>query len=125
MSEPPPVRLVAVEDVHLPGIAGLEAQLDDFYLNILQFIREQADPGQIAYKAENRRLIFSMHQQPPTREDFHIIGIEVPSLSLVQQQLIDREIEYQWLRGLTPGQDQLLVRDPAGNWIQIGQFKLL
>ena len=123
MPEPPPVRLVAVEEVHVFGAAGLEVQLDEFYVDLLKFEREGADEGRIIYKAENFRLHCDVQEPPILREDMRPIGIDVPSLSVLQQQLIDREIEFQWHRGLAAGQEFILLQDPAGNWVQVGQFK--
>ena len=40
---PRPVSLLAVADCTLPAIAGLEPGMDDFYLDILQFARDDAD----------------------------------------------------------------------------------
>jgi hypothetical protein len=33
--------------------------------------------------------------------------------------MIDRELEYQRIKGLTAGSDQLMLQDPAGNWISL------
>jgi hypothetical protein len=40
LSEPPPVRLVAVEDVSLPTPPAFEKHLDAFYVDLLRFERE-------------------------------------------------------------------------------------
>jgi hypothetical protein len=122
LPEPPPVRLVAIEDVHVPAAAGVEKELDAFYVSLLKFIREGADSGQVHYKSENWRLHFDVLEPPIGREDFRPVGIEVPSLLSLERELIDLEIDYQWQKGLMPGQETLLLRDPAGNWIQIGGF---
>jgi len=63
MPEPLPVRLVCVEDAHLPAAAGLEKQLDAFYVDLLGFQRETGVDGLI-YEAENLRLIFSLVEPP-------------------------------------------------------------
>jgi len=123
MPEPPPVRLVAIEDVHLPAAAGLEVDLDQFYVKLLKFEREEAERGTIVYKAENFRLYFDVLEPPITRGDFRPIGIDVPSLLDLERQLIEREIEYQWQKGLIVATHTLLLQDPAGNWVQIGEFR--
>jgi hypothetical protein len=123
MPPPPPVRLVAVEDVRAFAGAGLEVQLDEFYATLLGFEREASDHGQIIYKAENQRLVFEVVEPPLLREDFRPIGIDVASLVAFEHQLIEREIGFTWQRGLTAGQATLLLQDPAGNWVQIGQIK--
>ena len=33
--------------------------------------------------------------------------------------IIDREFEYQRVKGLTAGSEQLMLKDPAGNWVSI------
>jgi hypothetical protein len=122
MPQPPPVRLVAVDDVHLPAAAGLEKRLDDFYVSLLQFEREGADTGHLHYKAERFHLIFDVLEPPIDRENMRAILIDVPSLRAAEQGLIDREIEYERCKSLTVGEQNLLLQDPAGNWVQIGEF---
>jgi hypothetical protein len=122
LPEPPPVRLVAIHDVHVPAAAGVEKELDAFYVKLLKFIREGAEAGHIRYKSENWRIHFDVLEPPIGREDFRTVGIEVPLLLSLERELIDLEIEYQWQKGLMPGQETLLLQDPAGNWIQIGHF---
>jgi hypothetical protein len=56
------------------------------------------------------------------REDFRAVGIEVPALLSLERELIELEIEYEWQKGLLPGQQTILLQDPAGNWVRIGQF---
>src|SRR5262245_5228839 len=79
MPEPPPVRLVAVEDVHLPAAAGREVELDAFYGGVLFFQREPADQG-IVYKSETFRLRFDVLEPPIQRDDYRAALIDVPSL---------------------------------------------
>lgn len=122
MPEPPPVRLVAIEDVHAPAAAGLEKQLDAFYVDLLKFIREAPESESIVYKGENRRICFEVCEPPIVRQDLRPIGIEVPSLLLLERELIERKIDYQWQKGLAPGQETLLLQDPAGNWLRISLF---
>jgi hypothetical protein len=123
MPEPPPVRLVAIDDVHVPAAAGVEIELDDFYVKLLKFEREETRREGIVYKSENFRLWFDVLEPPIQREDFRPIGIDVPSLSNLERELIEREIEYLWQKGLLAGQHTLLLKDPAGNWVQIGEFR--
>ena len=52
---PPPVKLVAIDDIHLPGASGVERDLDSFYLKILCFERDLTQQG-VVYRAENFRL---------------------------------------------------------------------
>ena len=123
MPEPPPVRLVAVEDVHLPAPAGAEVQLDAFYVGLLKFERM---PGQqLAYRSENFLLHFDIGEAPIEHESLRPLGVEIPSLGELEQKLIEREMEYTRLRGTTPGRETLLIRDPAGNWVEVGEVRLI
>lgn len=119
--EPPPVRLVAVSDVHLPAAAGKEVELDAFYIGLLQFYREAAAEGVLVYRADNFRLIFDILEPPITRDEIRPNGILVRSLATLQEQLIDREIEFEWHRGIAPGMHRVVLQDPAGNWVSIGE----
>ena len=123
LPEPPPVRLTAVEDVHAPSAAGMEVALDEFYGGVLRFERDLGARETIVYKAENFRLIFDVLEPPVAHGDFRPILVEVPVLAEVEMQLIEREIEYERQRGLSPGRDQLVLLDPAGNWVSIGEMR--
>jgi hypothetical protein len=127
MPEPPPVRLVAVEDVYVYSGSGLERPLDAFYVELLRFEREaharDTDEALIVYRAENARLIFEVIEPPLQHQDFRPIGIEVPSLAMIEQQIVEREIEYERLKGMVVGQETLVLRDPAGNWVALSEFR--
>jgi hypothetical protein len=120
--EPPPVRLVAVEDVHVPAVSGLAPQLDAFYADLLRFARELGEAS-LTYRAENVRLVFDVQRPPVEREDFRAVMIEVPVLADVEKKLVELESEYERQRGLLPGHDHLVLRDPAGNWVAIGEMR--
>jgi hypothetical protein len=125
MPEPPPVRLVAVEDVQAKAPAGAETALDDFYVTMLQLEREnslsssQDSADEIVYKAENVRLRLVVREPPLAHADMRPIGVEVRSLALTEAKIVERELEYERLKALVAGQDTLMLRDPAGNWIAI------
>src|SRR5262245_53357885 len=79
MPQPLPVRLVTVDDAELVSPAGLEKQLDDFYVTMLKFEREPLDtaPGAnkppapdhtIVYRADNFRLRFHIFERTPPRD---------------------------------------------------------
>lgn len=153
IEEPLPVRLVTVDDAHLLCAAGLETELDAFYVEILKFVREPAptlvplpspDPSSeapnpvapnpaapggaplpIVYRADNFRLIFNVVEPPVQRADLRMLGVEVPSLLALEKTFIDREIPYEWQKGLLPGQQALVLLDPAGNWLQIVELKIV
>ena len=116
--EPPPVSLVAVADVSLPGVNGIERELDDFYIGLLRFEREE-NPHQICYRAENFRLRFEPCERRPERDGVRPVGIAIQNFREIRPMLDEKEIEFTWQRGMTPGQDSLLLRDPAGNWIEL------
>jgi hypothetical protein len=116
--EPLPVRLVTIDDAHLPAGAGCEVELDEFYLGILGFEREPGD-SLLGYRAENFNLIFDVLEPPIVRDDMRPLGIEVLSLADAEAKIIEAKIDYERQRGLHPGQESLLLQDPAGNWIEL------
>jgi hypothetical protein len=165
MPEPLPVRVLAVEDVRLPATAGLESQLDSFYVGLLGFERvdvelprprPKVDPmpgfrqegrdwpmirrgraglppaltggdrphtlGPV-YRAENFRVHFDLVEGLVERDSLRPLGVEVPSLAAVEGTLMDAEIEYVRQRGVTPGQESLLLTDPAGTWIELVEMR--
>ena len=122
LEEPPPVRLLTVEDASLRAAAGLERDLDEFYAGLLKFVR---DPGtdDIVYRAENFRLRFHVLEPPYERIDFHPTRIEVPLLRDFEKALVEREIEYVRHKGLLPGQQSITLLDPAGNYVEVTEFR--
>ena len=122
--EPPPVRLAAVDDARLPAPAGIEVQLDAFYLGLLRFEREPESHFPV-YRAENFRLHFDVQEPPLQRQDMRPLGILVPSLAELEPKLIDAEIEYSRQGGLLPAQEALMLLDPAGNWVEITESREL
>jgi hypothetical protein len=122
MEEPPPVRLVAVDDCVLLAPAGLERDLDGFYVGLLKF--ERLEEEGIVYRAENFSLRFSVIERFPEREDLRPLGIAVPSLVELRRQLEELEIEFMRQRGITPGLESILLRDPAGNSLEITEFHI-
>jgi hypothetical protein len=124
--EPPPVRLSAIADVVLPAPAGTEALLDAFYVSLLGFQREASAPeGELRYRAEKHDLIFRIGEPPVEHSDLSPTELEVPSLHTLTQQLIDREIDFERQRGIFGGDDRIVLKDPAGNWIAIGERRIV
>jgi hypothetical protein len=123
--EPPPVRLVAVDDVRLEASAGLERELDAFYAGILKFDRETAADGVnvLRYRAENHRLRIVMIERRVDRDGMRPLGVEVPLLLAVEHALVDAEREYVRQKGLVPGVESLLLRDPGGNWVEVSESR--
>src|SRR5438477_9358250 len=118
MPEPLPVRIVAIEDVTLPAIAGLEVQLDEFYVALLEFARD-LDLRQLIYHADNFAIRFIVQELLPQRGEYRPLQIEVQSLLLAEQKLMAAKIEYIRQRTLTPGEESLALLDPAGNWVEL------
>jgi hypothetical protein len=121
--EPIPVRLVTVDDAELVALAGLEHELDDFYIGLLKFQRDPLD--ELAYQAENFRIKFAISETLPERDNLRPLLIEVSRLSEIEHQLVEAEIDYTRQRGLMPGETRLLVQDPAGNWIELTEYRAL
>ena len=121
--EPLPVRLVAVDDVTLPAAAGLERDLDAFYVALLKFERDAADLEHLIYRADNFRLRFDVVEGPVRRESLRPAGIEVPSLAALEGVLVATERPYVRQKGLAPGQQSLALLDPAGNWIEVVEMR--
>ena len=122
MPEPPPVRVIAVEDVTLPAATGKAPELDAFYVGLLRFEREPGESS-LSYRAENVRLRFDVRLPPVQRDDYRPVSIEVPLLADVEKKLVEMQTEYERQRGLTPGSDQLVLLDPAGNWVAISEMR--
>jgi hypothetical protein len=124
---PLPAQLVAIADVTLQSVAGIEKELDGFYAGLLGLARdreaEASDPAQsqpvIVYRAENFRLRIEILERPPQRLDFRALGILVPSLAELAQRLTDGKIEFIRQRGLWPGMESLILTDPAGNPVEV------
>lgn len=118
MTEPLPVRLVAVADVRLPAPVGAEQAIDAFYSGLWQFERLPGEPG-LVYRAENFRVHFELMEGLIERDTLRPLIVEVRSLADAERKLIEMEMEYQRQKGLTPGTHSLLLLDPAGNWVEL------
>ena len=133
LPEPLPVRLVAVEDVRMPAPRGVDEKLDAFYIGLLGFERADGDgsagggddPNELVYRAENFLLRFRLLDRPLAHETLRPQGIEVPDLLELEKKFMEAELEYTRERGITPGRETLLLLDPAGNWVEIGEIRLI
>jgi hypothetical protein len=123
VEQPLPVRLVAIADVHLRAPAGAEPALDALYIGILAMAR--VTESCLAYWTENFRVVFDIVEGIVIHEDYHPLALEVPSLADIERRLTEAEYEHTRQRGLTPGQESLLLTDAAGNWLRISQWKLV
>jgi hypothetical protein len=128
IEEPPPVRIIAVDDCYLWAPAGLERQLDEFYEELLNFERLQFQPehgpDRLSYRAENFKLHIEVVERPLARVDYRPLILAVQSLNDLASRLTESEIEFVRERGLTPGHDQLFLLDPAGNPVAIGEYRI-
>src|SRR5262249_13659431 len=120
--EPLPVKLIAIEDVHLPAPAGTEVELDGFYVGLWEFERDPDEPG-VVYRADNFRLRFDVIEPPVQRQELRAGQIEIRSLAEAEHKLTEAKIEHVRQKGLTAGSDSLLVLDPAGNWVALSEMK--
>jgi hypothetical protein len=123
--EPLPVRLIAVADMRIESAAGLERQLDGFYVTLLGMERIPPSGDEIGYRAENFDLYVDVLEPPVMREDFRPVRIEVKSLPEMQSRLIEAEVEYARRKGLLPGDEALVLQDPAGNWVEIIESRIM
>src|SRR5438477_5487643 len=120
--QPLPVRLIAIEDVHLPAPAGREVELDKFYVGMWEFERDLNASG-LVYRADNFRLRFDVIEPPIERQEVRPAQIEVRSLRQAEQKLVEAEIEYERHKGLIAGSNSLQLLDPAGNWVALSEMK--
>lgn len=123
MPEPPPVSLVAVQDVRLPMVAGLEHELDIFYRDQLRFERVDAYTDEVGvgpvYRAENHDLCFDVVETPQDRQGCRPLGIITPHYAEIVIGLDQQKAEYEIVRGIFAGTEELIMKDPAGNWIAL------
>lgn len=121
--QPLPVRLVTIDDARLLAAAGLERQLDALYVGVLGFARREGGDHTISYRADNFCLHIDVVEPPVRRVDLRPLGIEVPSLSDLELKLVEAEMAYARQRGLLPGEESIGMTDPAGNWLEITDFR--
>ena len=122
LPEPPPVRLVAVNDVSLTAAVGMEARLDAFYVGLLRFEKESGAASPV-YAAEKFRIVFTMLPALPERDSCRPLGILVWFFQDVLEHLKATGVDYDHVHELVPGQDAVLLQDPAGNWVAIGDLR--
>ena len=127
MPEPLPVKLLAVNDVRLESPAGRERQLDAFYVKLLGMQRVPHDVAgeAIVYRAENFDLYVDVLEPPVPRDDFRPLRAEVRSLAETEMKLLDAKIEYLRRRGLMAGDEALVLQDPADNWVELTQSRIV
>ena len=123
--EPLPVRLVAINDVHLTAKTGSEHELESLYIGLLGFERADDPEGLLRMRSDNFDVIFTMGEPPITRDAVRPLCIEVPSLPVLEEQLIAAGVEYLPQKTVQAGQESILVLDSGGNWIEVRQIVLV
>jgi hypothetical protein len=123
------VQLVAITDITLLAAAGLEKNLDQFYVGLLGFERQDTLPDAndptLVYRAANVRLNLHVVEKQPPRQDYRPAGVIVPSLEDLMRRFTDAQIAFLRQRSLMPGTESLLVNDPAGNLLEITESRML
>jgi hypothetical protein len=128
LPEPLPVQLVSVENVRMLAPRNVEAQLDAFYVGLLGFDRHagaDAGEGELVFRADNFLLRFQFVDPPVEHQTLRPQGIEVDDLLALEKRFVEAELEFTRERGITPGRETLLLLDPAGNWVEIGEIRLI
>lgn len=125
MPVPPPVRVIAVEDVTVLAPAEHAAAIDRLMTEILPLVKEvpmkqaYVDAGAIGvYLAENVRVVYLARDEPPPSPR-HILQMELADLRGLRQRLQDAEIEYELSKRLMPGDVRVAFLDAAGNPIEV------
>jgi hypothetical protein len=119
--EPLPVRLIAVADMRVESAAGLERDLDVFYAKLLGMQRIAGE--QLVYRTENFDLYVDVLEPPVVREDYRPVRVEVRSLPETVWKLSEAEVAYVRRKGLVPGDEALVLQDPAGNWVELTESR--
>jgi hypothetical protein len=122
LEEPLPVTLEAVADMHVPTPRVPREEFDRLYLTILEFA-PLPDPHYLVYRAENFNLRFDLPRRELLHSDYRYVKIVVQSLAATEAKLVEAEIEYQRQKGITPGQESLLLTDADGNWLEIREHR--
>jgi hypothetical protein len=125
MPQPPVVRLQVIEDMHLQTPAGLERDLDAFYVGLLRFERDVDDLERIAYRAERFRVVFEVVERMPEREDYRPVVCDLPDFAELLKGVEVRQIQFEWQQSIAPGMDRVLMRDPAGNFVSVGPIRVI
>jgi hypothetical protein len=119
------VRLVAIDDVHLPAGTGQEVDLDAFYAGRLGFERRPADDGLLIYRSQTHCLVLHLKEMPVPHDTLTPTQLEVDDLTELSHWMSDAGIPYDRQCGIEPGVDRLVFQDPAGNWLAATRRVLL
>jgi hypothetical protein len=112
-----------VAKAELPAMAAAEPEAPSLE-NARMVPGRAVLPGPV-YLADNFALRFDILEGLVERDTFRPLTIEVPSLAEAEAKLIEAEMEYTRQRGLNLGDESLVLLDPAGNWIELVEMKIL
>ena len=85
----------------------------------------EAGEGELVFRADNFLLRFRLLDPPIVHDTLRPQGIEVLDLAELEKRFREAELEYTRERGITPGRETLLLVDPGGNWVEIGEIRLV
>jgi hypothetical protein len=126
---PPPVQLVAIADVSLTAVVGLESELDEFYGGLLGLQREAVPPQlaghRLTYRSANFRLHIELAEKPVTRHTLRPLSAVVPSLIELAGRLAEAQRPFVRQRGLAPGSESISLYDPAGNLVEVTESRII
>jgi hypothetical protein len=123
MPEPPPVRLVAISDVTVIARPGHDEELIALYCDVFGMLRDDGRPLRV--RAENFSITFEPGDVPIEHSTLRPIGVEVPSLAMLEEKLIDAGIEHLRQQSVQAGQEAILILDAGGNWVEARESVLI
>jgi hypothetical protein len=126
LEQPLPVRLVAIEDVHVPCPAGVDHLLDAFYVDLLNMVRlndiddiDENGVTVIRFRADNHVLHLHVEDRPVEHDALRPLIVELDDRASLMKKLIANHIHYEWVKGIAAGDDHVLLIDPAGNYVGV------
>jgi hypothetical protein len=136
MYEPPVVRLISIDDVTLHATPATAPLLDFFYIQLLGFERHADDLNhtennpknpvtQIIYRAEKNSVIFDIVNVVLPRDDYRPVQVATPLFDLFVRQITELEMPFEWQKGVAPGLETVLLKDPAGNWMLVEPIRAI
>lgn len=125
MPEPPPVRVAAVADMMVSVKPVDAAMLTRIYCDLLGMVRDDDDAGRLRVWAENVAITFVPAEASPERQSVRPLGVEVPSLALLIERLLEAGVEYLRQKSVDAGDESILILDPGGNWIEVRESRIV
>jgi hypothetical protein len=117
LDEPPPVKVLAVRDVELQAADDELPAVAAFYAGLLGL--KPLDARTFGSATVDLRLV------PPEgeRDSLKPLGLQAQHYKQIVERLQMDEVDFEIVRGLVAGGDTILLRDPAGNWVGIGEWR--